>query len=265
MTRSTLIAAAVTAALPLTLAPVTTAQAEAPSERRATSYVVKASINRTTAIAGEDTVKIRGSVKPRAAGKTVILQQRLEGNKRWKKSGTAKIKSDGRFKLTDNPSTPGVRYYRVVKPADGAIKTGVSKEMELEVWAWQLLGKRTSGATANVSRGYVEIGTEGYGWSLSSTPGVGGYIEFTLGNKCKQLRATYALTDSSETGATGQVTVTADGAPLVTHGLQVGTVVEEGAGVLDMTDVFRLRFDLSGSASPKGYAAIGDPEVLCTA
>lgn len=263
MTRSTLIAAALTAVLPLTVAPTITAQAEAPSERRAASYVVKASINRTTAIAEEDTVKIRGRVKPRAAGEKVVLQQRLAGNKRWKTSGTTRIKPDGRFKLSDHPSTPGVRYYRVVKPASGTIARGVSEQLELQVWAWEKVTSRPRGAFANISFAGVMIATESYHSSISNIqPDAASYIEYTLGRKCRSLRATYALNDTSESGSTGHVQVSADGAPLVTHALEVGTVIEDS--VLDMTDVFRLRFDLSSTSTPRGFAAIGDPEVLCT-
>ena len=118
----------------------TTATASDTSARQATAYSVTAAISKTTAIAKEDTVKIRGSVSPRAAGDKVVLQQRMENKKTWSVSGTAKIKPNGKFLLKDEPSTAGTRFYRVLKPAEGKVKKGVSKELELVVYGWERLG-----------------------------------------------------------------------------------------------------------------------------
>ena len=43
--------------------------------------------------------------------------------------------------------------------------------------------------------------------------------------------------------------------------LPTGTVVRDY--VTDLTWVSHVRFDMSGSASPAGTSAIGDPDVLC--
>ena len=64
-----------------------------------------------------------------------------------------------------------------------------------------------------------------FGASLATTtPGTAATAEFTLGRKCTSMRATYALTDSSLTGSSGAVTVSADGKILSTHSLAVGTI-----------------------------------------
>ena len=42
----------------------------------------------------------------------------------------------------------------------------------------------------------------------------------------------------------------------------MGTVVEDEA--LDIEGAFRVRFDLTTSSSPAGFAAVATPEVLCT-
>jgi hypothetical protein len=115
----------------------------------------------------------------------------------------------------------------------------------------------------NVAPAGVLIGAEYFGQSLATTvAGTPSSVEYTLGRKCTDLRATYALTDSSATGSSGAVTVSADGAVLANHSLSVGTVVVDE--VLDVSDVFRLKVDLATSATPAAIAAVATPEVLCT-
>jgi hypothetical protein len=256
-------AAAVSVAL-LTAAPVATASAaQAPDARRATTYKVTAKINKSDVVAKEDTVKIKGRVKPKAAGQKVTLQQRREGRKKWVKSGTAKIKKNGTYVLKDKPSVAGVRYYRVLKPAANGIKAGKSKELQLNVWGWERLAYRLAGANAGVvTNVYTQFGTEGYPYSVvQQTSGTPGYIEYTLGKKCRTLRATYALTDDSATGASGAVTVSVDGVAKSSHALTTGTIVKDHE--IDVTNAFRLRFDMDATLSPAGKAAVGSPEVLC--
>lgn len=245
------------------IAPASPAPDVGARQSAAPAYKVVASINRTEVVAGEDTVRITGKVKPKAAGQKVLLQQRPEASKRWRKSGTATIKSSGRFVLKDEPSKAGVRYYRVVKPASDGMKSGTSRELRLEVWGWTSLTWWPAGANSGLWVGaYTTFGAVGYDDSLVlKTAGTAGYVEYTLGKKCRSLRATYALTDDSVTGASGSVSVSVDGSPVVTHSLATGTIVEDH--VIDVTNSFRVRFDLAGSATPAGRAAVGYPEVLC--
>ena len=117
-------------------------------------------------------------------------------------------------------------------------------------------------ATNFEARG-VTIGTEYFGPSLATvTAGTPSTIEFTLGRKCTELRTTYALTDDSASGSSGAVTLTADGAVLAAHPLAVGTIVADET--VDLTDVFRIKFDATTSATPAATVAVADPEVLCT-
>lgn len=264
MNRSTAAAAALAVlapALALT-APAATAAPSSADARAAAPYTVVAKVNKAEVVAGEDTVRITGRVKPSAAGQLVVLQQRFEGKKRWKKSGTAKVKSTGRFVLKDDPSTPGVRFYRVLKPASNGLAAGKSKEMRLAVWAWDLLTFRTAGANAGMRFNQSpQFGTETFDHSLTTNPGGSGFVEYTLGRKCRTLRATYSLTDDSATGATGIVAVAVDGVTKVTHGLTTGVIQEQHT--LDVTNAFRIRFEAGASSNPVGTAAIGSPEVLC--
>ena len=229
---------------------------------KATTYQVTAKANTAVAIAKEDTVKVRGRVTPKAAGEKVVLQQRVGNKKTWKSTGTAKVKANGTYKLTDEPSTPGSRLYRVVKPASNGLAKGISPSVEVEVYRWEKLAYRTPVATNFAATG-VTIGTEYFGQSLATTTsGAPASIEYTLGRKCTQLRATFALTDQSVTGSSGSVSVTADGSVLASHPLAVGTIVADE--VLDLTDVFRIKIDATTSATPAATVAVATPEVLCT-
>ncbi|GAB3031164.1 hypothetical protein GCM10011376_24250 [Nocardioides flavus (ex Wang et al. 2016)] len=229
----------------------------------ARAYKVTAKANLEVAVAKEDTVKVRGRVTPKAAGQKVVLQQRVGNKKTWKATGKATIKRNGTYVLKDKPTTPGSREYRVLKPGKGAVKKGYSKALEVQVYGWEKLINRVSGPSVNLEPAYVYIGAEAYPSSLATTTsGTPSSIEYTLGRKCTDLRATYALTDSSATGSSGAATVTADGEVLAVHSLAVGTIVADE--VLDVTDVFRLKLDLSTTATPAAVAAVATPEVLCT-
>lgn len=226
-------------------------------------YKVTAKANTEIAIVKEDTVKVRGRVTPKAAGQKVVLQQRVGDKKSWKATATVKIKGNGTYVLKDKPSNPGPREYRVVKPASNGIKKGISKTMPVEVYRWEKLTSRTAGPATNIAPAGVNIGAEYYGQSLATTTaGTPSSVEYTLGRKCIEMRASYALTDESASGSTGSVTVTADGAVLASHALAVGTLVADET--LDLAGVFRLKVDATTSATPAATVAVATPEVLCT-
>lgn len=261
-TLTTLAAAAVMVAGPLALT-TTTAQAADTSERRAAAYAVKAKVNKSVVTVGEDVVKVRGKVTPRAAGAKVLLQQRQEGKNRWKGSGKATIKRNGTFVLKDKPSLAGSREYRVLKPAGKGLKKGTSPVLTVDVYAWEKLGRKTPGAMSNVATLATSlIGTASYWPSLTVTePGKPAFVEFTLGRLCTDLRTTYALDDRSETGSSGAVKLLVDGATKVDQGLVVGQVVES---TTDLTGAFRLRYELTSNATPVSRPVVATPEVRCT-
>lgn len=246
------------------LVATTATASDAQAERKAPSaYSVTAAISKTTAIAKEDTVKIRGYVRPAAAGDKVVLQQRMENKKTWSVSGTAKIKPNGKFVLKDEPSTAGTRFYRVLKPAADGVKKGVSKELELVVYGWEQLGYRARGPATNVVVNTATIATEGFSASIvTDKPGTPASIEYTLGKKCLKLRSSYALTDSTATGGTGSVALKADGVLKYATGLTLGQVIEDHE--VNITDAFRISYELVSSAAPDSYVAAATPEVLCT-
>lgn len=229
----------------------------------ARAYKVTAKANIDTAIAKEDVVKVRGRVTPKAAGQKVILQQRVGNKKKWTSTGNAKVKKNGTYLLKDKPTTPGSREYRVLKPGAKGVKKGWSKPVQVQVYRWEKLASRGTGPQENVIPSGVTIGTDYYANSLLSyVSGTPGYAEYTLGRKCVSLSATYALADSSVSGSSGAVTVTTDGELQKVHSLAVGTIVADD--VVDLTGVYRLRFDLSTTATPAAVAAVATPMVLCT-
>ena len=251
---------ALTAAAALAVAPLALAAPSTAAPAKA-GYKVTAKVNKTVAIGEETTIKVKGKVTPKAAGQKVILQQRVGNKKSWKATGDAKIKRNGTYVLKDVPSTPGKRQYRVLKPASNGLAKGFSPALDVEVYSWGRLTARPAGPLQNIEFNGSLIATDYYAASLvTATPATASSIEYTLGRKCLQLRATYALTDQSASGSTGGVTVTADGAVRANHQLGVGTVVADE--VIDIEDAFRIKFDLTTSAS--AYAAVATPEVLCT-
>ena len=188
-------------------------------------------------------------MSPKAAGDKVVLQQRMEDKKTWSVSGTAKIKANGKFLLKDEPSTAGTRFYRVLKPAEGKVKKGVSKELELVVYGWEKLGYRQPGPATNVAVSTATIATETFPASLvTTTVGPPGSIEYTLGKKCLKLRSTYALTDDTVTGGTGTVALKVDGTVAFAAGLAVGDVLEDVE--TDVSGAFRISYELAASATP---------------
>lgn len=251
-----LVATATLAASTLALAAPTTA---APA--KATAYTVTAKINKTVAIGEETLLKVKGKVTPKAAGQKVILQQRVGNKKAWKATGTSRIKANGTYVLKDDPSTAGKREYRVVKPASNGYAKGTSPSLAVEVYSWQKLGYRSPGPITNLQVTGATIATEYYAASLvTQTAAAPASVEYTLGRKCLQLRATYALTDQSVSGSTGSVVLTADGAVRANHALSVGTIVADE--VVDIKDAFRIKLDLTTTAGAQ--AAVATPEVLCT-
>ena len=248
----------------LALSPLALTAPSYAAPAKADAYTVTAKINETVAIGKETTLKVRGRVTPKAAGQKVVLQQRVGNKRTWKATGSAKIRTNGTYVLKDDPSTPGMRQYRVLKPASNGIGKGFSPSLTVQVYRWERLGFRTPGPLQNVSVTGATIGTDYYPTSLvTGLAGTASSIEYTLGRKCLELRASYALTDASATGSTGNVTVTTDGVVAATHPLTVGTIVAEET--LDIEGAFRIRFDLTTSATPAaGFAAVATPEVLCT-
>ncbi|UUZ60135.1 hypothetical protein [Nocardioides sp. B-3] len=244
----------------------TSATASDTTAERKVAYSVSAKINKATAIAKEDTVKIRGRVTPKAAGDKVVLQQRMEGKKTWSVSGKSKIKANGTYLLKDEPSAAGTRFYRVLKPAAGSVKKGVSRELELVVYGWEKLGYRSRGPATNVFVTNAVIATENYAASIvTDKTGTPASVEYTLGKKCLKLRASYALTDDSASDSTGTAALKVDGRVAFASPLVIGQLIEDHE--VNITDAFRISYELNATATTVdkiSKVAVATPEVLCT-
>lgn len=263
MIRASFAAAALTAIVPAALA-VPTAASPAPVER-AVEAAARASITArtdlTTIDAGYD-VQVRGRVTPGGVGQQLVLQQRLVEQRRWRDVGEGRTRRNGAYVLTHRPDRGGEYRYRVVKPRAAGVPRAVSNVVEVDVWASEALPFRSPGAMAGVDFGGVRVGDVPRHPSIVLVaPGTSGYVEYTLGRKCDTLSSEYALTDRSEWGATGTVTVTVDGRVAATYSLATGTLAARET--IDVTDAFRVRFDLQGSVGPSGSAAVIQPWVHC--
>lgn len=267
MIRTALVTATLLVAPVLSTMP---AQADqAPADRaplavteKAGKYKVTIKISKKELVANQGKVKITGRVTPKASGKVIQLQQQVR-NRRWKDAGKTKVKANGTYKFVDKPSNEGVRHYRVVVPASKGISKGVSKSVTLTVWKWKRLAwDLYQSASDNVEYMSTAVNAENYGQSLvTKEKGKPGYVEFTLGGKCRKIRFATALTDGSTTGATGQATFSVDGTQQLSTALSIG--MTPTFSEFDVWDVSRVRFDLANSADPVGQAAIITPQALC--
>jgi hypothetical protein len=260
-TVTALLAAVTLVAGPLALA----SGAAAPdSPRPAKAYSVTAKVNTQDVTLGEGVVvKVSGKVTPRAAGKRVFLEQRRPGSTSWVVSSRATIKRKGTYLLTDEPSALGTLRYRVVKLRSGGVRKGTSATLEVRTYAWQKLAQRPRGAYENIAvSSTAVIGGQPYAYSFQPfTRGAPSYVEYPLKGRCTDLRATYAMHDSSAAGSSSRITLAVDGVAKDDQVLTVGQVV---ASTTDLTGASVLRYDLYSTAAPASYPVVVAPEALCT-
>lgn len=249
-----------------------TAHAAPDEAGRPGAYTVTARVNTQVVTLGEQVVKVRGRVAPRAAGKQVLLQQRQSGTRTWTVSTRARIRSNGSYLLTDEPSTVGTRDYRVVKLRSDGMRKGTSPILEVRVidskatdavYTWQKLAQRPRGAYENIAvSSTAVIGAQPYAYSLQPfTRGAPSYVEYPLNGLCTELHTTYAMHDSAADGSSARITLAVDGVTKVDQVLVKGQVVES---ITDLTGALQLRYDLFSNADPASYPVVANPEVRCT-
>lgn len=260
---TTLITAAAVVAGSVAVAATTTAHAAPDDARKPARYSVTAKVNTQDVTLGEDIVRIRGRVTPRAAGQKVLLQQRPDARKPWTLSTRATIKRNGSYVLKDRPSDIGTRDYRVVKPRSGRVRKGHSAVIEVGVYSWQRLAQRPRGVYENIAvSSTAVIGGQSYAYSFQPfTRGAPSYVEYPLKGLCTDLRTTYAMHDSAAAGSTSRITLALDGVTTVDQALVKGQVV---ASTTDLTGALQLRYDLFSTADPASYPVVVIPEVRCT-
>jgi hypothetical protein len=236
-------------AAPLVATATATANDATAQRAAAPAYSVSAVINRTTAIAKEDVVKVRGQVSPRAAGDKVVLQQRMENKKTWSVSGTARIKANGRFLLKGRPQHGGHPLLPRAEAGRGHGQEGRQPGAQARRLRLGRAHLPPAGPQMNVSFQTATIATENYGASIvTNEAGMNTSIEYTLGKKCLKLRSTYALTDSSATGGTGTVALSKDGKNVFSYGLVLGQILENHE--VDISDAFRISYLTTATRLP---------------
>ena len=230
----------------------------------AAHYKVSLKASTKGVVAGEEKVKLTGTVFPvPPEGSKVVVQVKFENLNTWAKIGTANVKSDGSYKFVDKPLTSRDRVYRVMKRADKVATADKSRERSVQVKAWQWLDGMTPSAAENVALGgTVPINGDDYPHTLfvpRTSPS--GFIEFTLGRNCFTLETTFGLSDRTETGGRATILLGQDAAPVYARTFDLG---QSEAFTKDVTDVYRIRFDfVQVPETPQTEPSIGAGRVLC--
>lgn len=256
---------AVAAAAGASLTPALSAPASGQAgAQQATQYQVTLKISAKAAIAKEDTVKLTGSVIPKPPeGSRVVVQVKYEGQKAWKKAGTATVKPNGNYRFDVEPESHLDRAYRVVKKTDTVGDADTSRERQLAVTAWSWLTNWVPSASENVQKiDKMPINGDDYGHTLYAPTFVStAFTEFTLGRNCTQLDVTFGLSDRTETGGKATIWLSADGALLYGRAFNLG---ESETKLIDVSDVFRMRLDTAQDATtPDTEPSVGAARVLC--
>ncbi len=240
-----------------------TAHAAPDPGHRPKAYTVTVKVNTQEVTLGEDVVKVRGKVTPRAAGKKVVLQKRVTGERAWSVAGRSTIKRNGTFAFIDVPTVARTHRYRVVKRRSGGVQKGISPVVEVRAYWWQKLAQRPRGTFENIAVSSTAlIGGQPYAFSFQPfTRGAPSYVEYPLRGLCTVLRTTYAMHDSAAVGSSSRIMLAVDGVTTVDQVLVKGQVV---ASTTDLTGAATLRYDLFSSADPASYPVVVAPEVLCT-
>lgn len=266
-----LLSAAATVALTagvLTTTTLTSADAAshapAATAHRATPFDVTIKASTSELVKGKK-VTFKGKVSPKAAGQTVVLQQKFAG-KPWKATGSGTLTKRGRYEIADKPTTMNARKYRVVKPASGSHAKGISPNVAVGVFQWhnvydlQARASRSMYRTERLSIDTVEFtkSLEG-GYYAAEDPT--GFIDYNLERHCITLKATYGMADDADQGSSVKIDVVGDGTELYT-----GTfaLLQSETKTLDLHGVFRLAFDYTALTDAAASPAVGSPEVLCS-
>ncbi|HEX5088862.1 MAG TPA: NPCBM/NEW2 domain-containing protein [Nocardioides sp.] len=265
----TTIAAGVVLAATLSATALATADA-APSHDRSTSvragaYKVTATVNKTEPLQGSK-VKIKGSVKPAAAGSKVTLQLRYADQKKWTNVATDTLSGSGKFTFKDKVSSVRERKYRVVKAASAGHAAGHSKSLKVTVFGWRELTSLNPATASGFGEWDTGVKMNGVAYpnSLRTFPpfpgsGSGNSIDYNLNRACKSFRGVAGLDDSSAVAGTATVSMATDGTARYSGSF---ALTQSAPVTFDVTKVFRL--SITASLANGGTAAVGTPQVLCS-
>ncbi|MGC4109422.1 MAG: hypothetical protein QM747_03135 [Nocardioides sp.] len=252
----------VAGALALGLASLPLTAADAGSTWRVT---VKASSHEV--VVGKK-VTLTGHVRPggAAAGTKLVVQEKFKPGAKWKADkATAKVSSNGSYKVALKPTKAFTHQFRVVMPANGHHAKGVSPTVKVTVYAWSNLTDHDSVNRDRMTFGTVNINGKSYDNSVWNYYGDAGSIEFNVNHSCTELRTTFGLSDDSTTGGQGEVSIAADGTSIYSHTFDVGQVAKKTIE-LDPAPL-KLKLEAHNTSTvdgTEGLGAFGAPQVLCT-
>jgi NPCBM/NEW2 domain len=265
MNRRTIAAGAILAvALSSATALASADAAPATQHAKAGTYRVTAKVNKTEPMVNKQ-IKIKATVKPAAPGAPVTLQLKYDDQKQWKTIGHGRLNSQGKVTFTDKVSSPRVRKYRVVKPADAKAGAGSGETEKVFVFGWRDL---TSIPTATSSNMYKVDSLSMNGVAFPSSvrsyigypaPGNTGSIEYNLNRDCKAFRGTVGVDDSSPSSGTATIQLATDGTPRYSGSF---ALTQSAPVTFDVTKVFRL--SITETNTNNGVAGVGTPQVLCS-
>jgi hypothetical protein len=245
-----------------TLAPAGSADAARPHWR------VKMKADRTTVQVGKK-IHFTGKVSRAAAGRLVMLQEKVGPGHRWKNQRNAVVHRDGTYRTYDRPTVNRARSYRVVMPGTKHRKRGISPKVRVVVYAWQSL---TSRPAVNQSYMYVEssvaINAQSFpnsleAWMYDPLYDTTQSIEYNLDHRCTKFRGTFGLSDDSETSGQATIVASADGKAWFTKTFSLG---QSAPGPTTWaTPPLKIRIESTSlNSDAMGLGAVGTPEVYCT-
>ena len=266
MRKSTLLGVAVSI---MSACLVATAPAGAGEAERATKrFEVTAKVSNPEPTLG-DKFTIRGEVKPARPGQVVKLQLRFGTSGKWQTTKTDVLNAKSKYKFVAEAISVRFRQYRVVKPAQGATKSGKSAKLGVTVYGWRDLTSLSPVATNGTGEtGSVTINATAYEQSIvGNSYANSGSIAYNINRGCKRFEGRVGLSDSSALTATGEVKILGD-----TTGLYASSfgLTQSAAVGLDLTGVFRITVDWASTntaGTPENQSgaiiAVGSPRLLC--
>jgi hypothetical protein len=236
------------------------------SPAKAGAYTVTASVNKAEPLQGSK-VKIKGSVKPAAAGAKVTLQLRYADQKKWKNVATDTLSGQSKFKFKDKVNSVRERKYRVVKTASGGHAAGHSKSLKVTVFGWRDLTSLNPATATGLGEWDSGVKMNGVAYTNSLRtfapfpPGSGGpsSIDYNLDRACKSFRAVAGLDDSSQAAGTAQISISTDGTARYSGSF---ALTQSAPVAFDVTKVFRVT--VGATVANGGVGAVGTPQVLCS-
>jgi hypothetical protein len=232
------------------------ATAQAPSR-----FTVVAQLSTHSVRAGHPAT-IGGSVAPARPGKKVYLQQGQLGT--WKTIDATKLNGASEYSFTVTPRGSGTKYYRVLKPREGAVGRAASSVRKLNSYRWFRLDQLKWPLFDHFRFDSATISATQYAHALVSSlidVDESEFAQASLDGRCTTMTGVWGLTDDSSQGAEAVLAVSGDAtAPLYSATLVAGP----GQRVtVDVRGDRRLLVGVTNETDTGTVPAIAQGRVLC--